>query len=106
EFTNQTSQVVGSEIAAAVLTRFQLSQDITPPVIVGNSSLAVTNANLNLTGQIIDNLSGVAQAKFKVDDGFFQALTLDSQGHFSITTPFILNGTTDGLHTISISAKD
>src|SRR6267143_665590 len=106
EFTNQVGQQLGQEVANAVLTRFTLSKDIQAPTIIADNTPANTNTNLTLTGQIIDNISGVAQSQYKIDNGSFQTLTLDSQGGFSITTAFALNGTNDGLHTITISAKD
>ena len=106
EFTNQAGQQLGQEVANAVLARFVLSQDIQPPSIIANSTPPITNTNITLNGQIIDNLSGVANAQFKIDSGALQNLVLGSQGQFAIATGFVLDGTQDGTHTITILAKD
>ena len=46
-----------------------------------------------ITGQVLDNLSGVAAAQFRIDGGALQALALDADGRFSITTALALDGT-------------
>jgi hypothetical protein len=106
EFTNQAGQALGRDVAAAVLARFGLSQDTQPPVIVANDIPAGTNSNVMLTGQILDNISGVASAQYQIDNNPFQSLSLDSSGNFSITTALLLNGSADGTHTITILAMD
>ena len=106
EFTNQAGQQLGREVAAAVLDRFVVNQDVQPPTVIADPTPAVTSTNVALTGQILDNISGVAQAQFKIDTGAFQPLTLDGEGRFSITTALTLNGASDGPHTITIQAVD
>ncbi len=106
EFTNQAGQELGRQVAEAVLNRFALSQDAQAPIVVADSLPAVTNTNMTLTGQIIDNLSGVAETQYWIDDGAPQILTLNAEGRFSIVTAFALNGAADGLHTIHITAED
>ena len=106
EFTNQAGQQLGQQVATAVLQKFALNQDTQPPSIVVEASAPTTNTNVTLTGQVLDNLSGVAQAQVKIDDGALQNLTLDAQGRFSITTSFLLNGTQDGSHSITILGTD
>ena len=69
EFTNQIGQQLGQEVAAAVLERFVFSQDLQPPAIIADCDAGGDNANITLTGQILDNLSGVAQTQFKIDNG-------------------------------------
>ncbi len=106
EFTNQAGQALGQQVAAVVLQKFVLNQDIQPPSIVVNATPQVTNTNVTLTGQLLDNLSGIAQAQYQIDNGTLQNLALDNQGHFSITTTFLLSDTQDGNHSITILAKD
>ncbi len=106
EFTNQAGQQLGLQVANAVLQKFILNQDTQAPNIIADNTPANTNSNITLTGQIVDNLSGVASAQFKIDNGNLQPLTLNAQGQFTINTTFLLNGTNDGLHTITILAKD
>ncbi|MGE0417784.1 MAG: Ig-like domain-containing protein, partial [Acetobacteraceae bacterium] len=106
EFSNANGRVLGDSVAQAVMARFALTEDTQGPTVVAGSTPAVTKTNITLTGQIVDNLSGVASATFQVDNGSEQALTLDAQGNFSITTALTLDGTADGAHTIYIRATD
>jgi hypothetical protein len=106
EFSNQIGQQLGAQVAAAVLDRFSLSKDLQPPDILADPTPEAVSANITFTGQILDNLSGVAQAIFRIDDGTFQTLSLDAQRNFSITTALALDGSSDGLHTITIRAED
>jgi hypothetical protein len=55
---------------------------------------------------LLDNLSGVASAQYRVDNGALQTLVLDSSQHFSITTALALDGSADGSHSITIPARD
>jgi len=106
EFTNQAGKVMGQQVGQAVLARFALAQDTQAPGIAADEMPEVSNQNVTLTGQILDNLSGVAGAQYRIDDGSLIALSLDAQGRFSITTSFVLDGTQDGAHTIDIVAFD
>ncbi|WP_413925129.1 Ig-like domain-containing protein [Candidatus Accumulibacter phosphatis] len=106
EFTNQAGQQLGTQVAEAVLARFALTSDTQAPAIVLDDTPAATNANLTLTGQVLDNLSGVASAQFQIDDGALQALVLDASGGFTVTTALATDGSADGAHTITIVARD
>ncbi|MEY4764149.1 MAG: hypothetical protein RI907_822, partial [Pseudomonadota bacterium] len=103
---NEAGKALGGEVAQAVLARFKLSEDKQAPTVVAASTPAATATNLTITGQILDNLSGVASATVQVDGGASQALTLNAQGNFSFTTGLALDGTADGAHQISIVARD
>jgi hypothetical protein len=83
EFTNQAGQQLGRDVAAAVLSRFTLSKDLQPPVIVGASTPVATNTNPTLQGQILDNISGVAFAEYRVDDHPPHALVLERIANIS-----------------------
>ncbi len=106
EFTNQAGNALGTQVGQAVLARFALSEDTTGPNITAEATPAASNTNITLTGQVLDNLSGVASAQFSIDGGAPQALTLDAQGRYSITTNFALDGSNDSEHLITIVATD
>ena len=106
EFTNQAGNVLGGQVADAVLARFALTQDAQAPVVVVNASPAATNTNPTITGQVLDNLSGVTSASYRIDNGATQPLALTANGGFSITTALATDGTADGAHTVTIAATD
>ena len=106
EFANQAGKALGQDVAQAVLQKFALTQDTQAPTVVINASPAAANTNLTLTGQVLDNLSGVASASYRIDGGIEQALNLNANGSFSITTSLATNGTADGSHTVTIIATD
>ncbi|MHA4866064.1 Ig-like domain-containing protein [Duganella sp. PWIR1] len=105
-YANAAGAMIGQSVAEAVLARFALSADTLAPSVVFAATPAATNTNLTLTGQVLDNLSGVASARYRIDDGAVQALTLDADGRFSITTALATDGTADGAHTITVLATD
>ncbi len=105
EFTNQAGQELGRNVANAVLQRFALSEDVQAPSVILDPVPAVISANITLTGQILDNISGVALAGFRIDGGPEQDLLLDGQGRFAIPTAFV-GGADDGGHTVTITARD
>jgi hypothetical protein len=106
EFTNEAGQQLGRDVANAVLARFALNEDTQPPTVVAQATGNAINTNLTLSGQILDNLSGVASAQYRVDNGALQSLSLDAQGHFSLSTSFLLDGSADGAHSVSILSSD
>ena len=106
EFSNAAGAVMGQQVGAATLARFNLAQDSQGPSVVAAILPGVTNANVVLTGQVLDNLSGVAEARYSIDGAAAQALVLDGQGRYSIATAFALDGTADALHSITITARD
>ncbi|NML45874.1 phosphatase PAP2 family protein [Ramlibacter sp. G-1-2-2] len=106
EFSNQAGQALGRDVAAVVLQRFALSQDTQAPTVVMDASAPAVSHNLTLTGQVLDNLSGVAAAQFRVDNGALQDLALDTNNRFTITTALAVDGSADGSHTITLIARD
>ena len=103
---NLAGKTIGEHVAQAVLAKFALTQDVQAPKIVVVATPAAINTNLTVTGQVLDNLSGVASAAIRIDGGAARNLTLDATGHFSFTTTLAVDGTADFEHTYSISATD
>ncbi len=103
---NLAGREVGTQVAQAVLARFALTQDKQAPTVVLAGTPPASNGNLTITGQVLDNLSGVDIATIRIDGGAAQALTVDATGHFSFTTQLATDGTADGTHTFSIVARD
>ncbi|MEO8497921.1 MAG: hypothetical protein ABI614_22870, partial [Planctomycetota bacterium] len=66
----------------------------------------ISNTNVTITGQVTDNLSGVASLQARVDSGALVDVPFDSQGGFTFQTNFPLDGTTDGNHDIHFEATD
>ncbi|WP_374090612.1 Ig-like domain-containing protein [Methylomicrobium lacus] len=106
EFTNQAGNVLGEQVANAVLSRFALTEDLQAPVVTAQNTPEAVKTNLTLNGQILDNLSGVASVQYRIDVGDLQDLTLDANGNFAITTAFALDGSADGSHSITLIARD
>ncbi|MBP7667342.1 MAG: phosphatase PAP2 family protein, partial [Burkholderiaceae bacterium] len=105
-FDNAQGNTIGSQVAAAVLARFALTEDLQAPDVVLQAVPAATNTNPTLRGQVLDNLSGVASATISIDGGTRVALTLAADGSFSFTPALALDGSADGDHSYSIVAVD
>ncbi len=86
----------------------QVSLDTTAPTIAVSTPKngVITNTNVNISGVVTDNLSGVASLTAQVDGGTAFAVSVGSNGSFSFPTSFALNGTNDGSHTVSLVATD
>ncbi|MDN5873143.1 MAG: Ig-like domain-containing protein, partial [Sinobacteraceae bacterium] len=106
EFTNQAGNELGHQVADAVLARFALNEDTQAPAVIAQDTPAAIKTNLTLSGQILDNLSGVVSSQYRIDGGELKDLALDADGKFSITTAFAVDGSADGSHTVTILARD
>jgi hypothetical protein len=106
EFTNAASHELGLKVGQAALDRFALTADTQAPSITLGASPAAVHTNLVLSGQILDNLSGVAAAQYRIDNGPLQDLSLDSAARFSISSGLALDGSADGRHSITVLARD
>ncbi|MEO8859558.1 MAG: Ig-like domain-containing protein, partial [Burkholderiaceae bacterium] len=106
EFTNQAGLLVGAQVAHAVLDRFALQQDTQAPTVALANLASVVNHNPTFTGQVLDNLSGVQGAQYRVDSGALQDLVLAQDGSFSITTVLATDGSAEGDHSVTIVARD
>jgi hypothetical protein len=108
-FSIQDGWSVGQQVATFDLATFNITKDTRPPKVTLNNVLpsGASNGNVTITGQVTDNLSGVAQLQVQVDGGTFVPLTFDpTTGNFTYTTSFALDGTADGGHTIGFQATD
>ena len=108
-FSIQDGWTVGQEVANWDLATFSVSKDTTPPKVTLNNVLpsGASNTNVTITGQVTDNLSGVATLQVQVDGGAYAPLPFDATtGNFSFTTSFALDGSADGSHTINFQATN
>jgi RHS repeat-associated protein len=82
--------------------------DTTPPQIAVNSPSPglATNQNITISGQVTDDLSGVASLEAAVDGGPFTDVSFDANGNFAYTTGLALDHSADGSHTIHFRAMD
>ncbi len=106
EPANAEGLAIGAKVAGAVLARFELAQDTQGPSVVAAIVPVAVGGNVALSGQVLDNLSGVKSATFSIDGAAAAPLALDGEGRFKIDTAFLLDGTQDGLHSIAINAVD
>jgi hypothetical protein len=107
EFSNQDGLTAGEQIARFVLDHFTVTTDTqAPKILLNQQNGTVSKTNLTLMGQVLDNLSGVAALQAKLDQGAFAPVTFDAAGRFSLPTTLALDGTADGLHTVTFEAMD
>ena len=107
QFSNEDGHEAGDALAQYVLSSFTPASDIlAPKVLLSTDAGLVTKTNVQLSGRVIDNLSGVASLTASVDGGTTSPVTFDSLGNFSFVTTFALNGSTDGAHQIQFVATD
>jgi hypothetical protein len=66
----------------------------------------MTNCNITVTGQVTDNLSGVASLQAQQDNGDFTAVAFDGAGHFSFMTMLPMDSSAAGSHTVHFRATD
>lgn len=113
QFSNQDGLASGRALAQFVLEKLSLAADeVAPTVVIQSPAPAPLGtelaraANITITGQVFDNLSGVANLEAAVDEGAFFAVTLGDNGTFSLTTAFTTDGTSDGAHVVRLRARD
>jgi hypothetical protein len=108
QFANQDGLAAGRALGQYVLQTFDVGQDTNPPHIALDNVLpsGASNQNVIVTGEVTDNLTGVATLGVQIDQGSFTALALSAAGHFQVPTTFLLDGTADGRHTLNFRATD
>jgi hypothetical protein len=108
EFSNQAGLTAGAALGDYVLKTFSTTSDTTPPTILLStpSSGLVSGTNTTITGQVLDNLSGVQSLQVQLDGGAFSRVSFDAAGKFSLSTQFALDGSADGTHVFNFQATD
>jgi methionine-rich copper-binding protein CopC len=105
-----TVQIVAVDRAgnASTPARVAFTLDSQAPVVVIQSPAAsvMTRTNLTLTGQVEDATSGVAALEAQIDNGPFTPVSFDATGEFHLVTALPLDGSADGLNTVSFRATD
>jgi hypothetical protein len=107
-FSDTDGLAAGQAVAKWDLATFTISQDTTPPTITLGNPLpsGATSKNFTLTGQVTDNLSGVASMTVQVDQGNVLTLAVDAKGDFTFPTNLALDGSADGKHVVKFVARD
>jgi hypothetical protein len=106
-FSVDAGFTVGQEVGDWTLAVFNPTQDTVPPKLVLNqASGLVTNTDPTITGDVTDNLSGVASLAVSLDGGTATVVSFDANGNFSVPVSLPTDGTADGQHTLTFSAVD
>jgi hypothetical protein len=107
QFSVDAGLALGQQVGDWALSAFNETQDTVPPKIVFNQiSGLVTNTDPTITGDVTDNLSGVAGLAVSLDGGSATAVTFNSDGSFSVPTDLPTDGSADGMHTLTFTALD
>ena len=106
-FSVDAGFTVGQEVGDWTLAAFNQTQDAVPPKIVLNqTSGLVTNTDPTITGDVTDNLSGVAALAVALDGATATNVSFDADGNFSVPVALPTDGTADGQHTLTFTAVD
>jgi RHS repeat-associated protein len=93
-----------------VTVAFSLPQPppTSPPVVTLTSppNGLLTRQNATVSGQAVDDQSGVASIEAVVDGGSPFPISFNSSGKFSFTTSLPLDGSADGQHAVKVQARD
>jgi hypothetical protein len=108
EFSNRDGQAAGRALAQHVLNTFDVATDIKAPttLIASHPSGVVIAENITLTGQALDNLTGVKRLEVQLDEGSFTDAALGADGAFALPTSFALEGSDDGEHRYRLRTTD
>lgn len=107
EFSNQAGQELGTQVGQWVLRSFDLKEDVQPPKITFSApSGIVTNTTFSIAGAATDTLSGIASLTVAIDGAAAVAVTLGSDGAFSLPSGLLTDGSDDGAHSFVFTATD
>jgi hypothetical protein len=107
QFSVDAGLTLGTSVGDWTLKAFDLSQDTVPPKIVfDQTSGLTTNKDPTITGDVTDNLSGVASLTLSLDGGTPTNVSFNSDGTFSIPVALPVDGSADGQHKLSLVATD
>jgi membrane-associated phospholipid phosphatase len=105
--SNLDGQAAGTALGNYVLQKFADTTDTTPPTVsVTNTPNQAYKTNPTINGLVTDNLSGVKSLIAQLDGGAPINVSVDSSGHFAITTALATDGTADGSHILHLIATD
>jgi hypothetical protein len=65
-----------------------------------------THTNVEISGQVIDDVSGVATLQAQVETGLAFPDSFDGSGNFSFSTALPLDGSADGVQTVQLVGAD
>jgi hypothetical protein len=101
----EAADSLGQRASASLIVRMR---DELPPTvrIRGPASGLLTNTNPIVTGQVVDDASGVEALEAQVDTGPLFFVADDPFGHFGFPTNLPTNGSADGSHTVSLRSTD
>ena len=107
DFSNTDGLALGTQVGDWILKVFNLAQDTVPPTVhLDQINGFATNVEPTITGTVTDNLSGVASLTAAIDGGTASAVTVNANGTFTLPLALAFDGSADGLHTVSLVAKD
>jgi hypothetical protein len=108
EFSDADGETAGRNLGNYVVQTFAVSTDTQPPrvTITAPQAGTVSATNTTITGQVTDNLSGVAKLEVSIDGGAYAPVPFDAQGKFRLLTTFATDGSTDGKHVFLFRATD
>jgi hypothetical protein len=107
QFSVDAGLTLGQQVGDWVLQAFNLSQDtVAPKVVLDQASSLVTNTDPTISGEVTDNLSGVASLTASLDGGRAVAVALNSDSMFAVPISLATDGTADGAHTLNFVATD
>jgi hypothetical protein len=107
-FSDLDALAAGQALGNYVVRTFTVTADTQPPKvsITAPASGTTAAANTTITGQVIDNLSGVAKLEVQIDGGAYAPLAFDGHSNFTLPTTFATNGSADGLHQFFFRGTD
>ncbi|WP_291983891.1 Ig-like domain-containing protein [Candidatus Accumulibacter sp. ACC005] len=107
EYGNQAGLAAGRALGQQVLDVFGAGADTQAPrLLLDQAEGLVTASNIEISGRVLDALSGVVTLEGALDADSPVSIVFDGEGRFTVGTAFALDGSTDGLHTLTLTATD
>ncbi len=103
EFSNQAGQEIGRDVGEAVIEALSRTADTSGPrIAVTTPGGKAVKDGFDVSGFVIDNLSGVASLEASVDGGAFGLVHFDNLGRFTLDADAL----GEGAHRIVLRASD
>ncbi|HRF73519.1 MAG TPA: Ig-like domain-containing protein, partial [Accumulibacter sp.] len=107
EYGNQAGLAAGRALGQQVLDVFAAGADTQAPrLLLDQAEGLVTASNIEISGRVLDALSGVVTLEGALDADSPVSIAFDGEGRFTLATAFALDGSADGLHTLTLTATD